>query len=177
MSFIHRLRRVFSPAPHPAADPLYRACVAQARLPVFYTDFGVPDTVDGRFDMLVLHVFLVLRQLKGEARASQQLFDLMFADMDKNLREMGVGDMSVGKKIRPMISAFYGRAKAYEGALRDGGDTLRDTLARNIYGRTPPAPEALQAMTDYVRRAASRLDGQPSAQLLQGQVDFAEPRL
>ncbi|WP_374466727.1 ubiquinol-cytochrome C chaperone family protein, partial [Ferrovibrio sp.] len=91
---------------------LYRAIVAQSRQAGFYREHGVPDSLDGRFDMIVLHSFLVMRRLRRIGAAaeplSQQLFDLMFADMDSNLREIGVGDLSVGKKVKAMAQAFYG---------------------------------------------------------------------
>src|SRR6202042_1273633 len=106
----------------------YNICVAQARSPEFYSVLGVPDTVDGRFDLLVLHVALVMRKLGPEADIKQQLFDLMFADMDQSLREMGVGDMSIGKRIKPMIAAFYGRAQAYERALVEGDEELQRAI-------------------------------------------------
>src|ERR1700761_176269 len=99
-------------------DTLYAKAVAQARQPVFYAEREVPDTVDGRFDLLVLHVFLLLHRLGAEGKATkslnQGLFDLMFADMDRSLREMGVSDMSVGKRVKDMARAFYGRVDAYE---------------------------------------------------------------
>ena len=137
---LQSLARFFAgPADDPAVAALYGACVAQARLPDFYRVLAVPDTIDGRFDLLVLHVVLVMRRLSGEAEFKQQLFDLMFADMDRNLREMGVGDMGVGKKIKPMISAFYGRAQVYEKALAESDDALAQALARNLYGKAPAA--------------------------------------
>ena len=98
--------------------------MAAARHPVAYAEWGVPDTLDGRFDMITLHTFLVLDRLKGEDRAfRQELVDEFFRDMDRSLREMGVGDLSVGKKVRKMAEVFYGRLAAYDKALAgpDGG--------------------------------------------------------
>lgn len=101
-------------------DKLYAAIVAQARSESFYRDCGVPDTVDGRFDLIVLHTYIVLDRLRAEGEAgrklSQQLFDTLFDDMDRSLREMGVGDLSVGKHVKRMASGFYGRMKAYDEA-------------------------------------------------------------
>lgn len=161
-----------------AARALYAAIVAQARLPVFYRSFGVPDTLDGRFDMIVLHAFLVLHRLKrdgqGQGAVAQALFDLMFADMDASLRELGVGDLSVGKKIRQMATGFYGRVAAYEEGLGAPDDAaLRDALARNLYGTVEPAPAQVASMAGYVRRQAVALGAVPAERFLAGQLDFA----
>lgn len=165
-----------------AAHGLYSALVVQARAPAFYALGGVPDSVDGRFDMIALHTFLVVRRLSGadatpdEAGLSQALFDLMFADMDRNLREMGVGDLGVGKKIRVMVSAFYGRAKAYEDGLAasvsDVPDLLVDALRRNLYRGTPPSEWQIEQVASYMRNVVDRLAAQDSAALLRGEVIF-----
>ena len=107
--------------------------------------------------------------------AKQQLFDLMFADMDQSLREMGVGDMSIGKRIKPMIGAFYGRAQAYENALAEKDEALVGALARNLYGKVTPSRESLHKMADYVRRAAVQLDAQSADDVVNGDVKFPEP--
>ena len=112
------------------AHALYLIAVAQARQPLFYAEHGVPDSVDGRFDLIVMHVFLLLRPLSKlaeqdgdvelQARAgniSQALFDTMFGDMDRSLREMGVSDIAVGKRVKHMAKAFYGRVAAYDEGL------------------------------------------------------------
>src|SRR5699024_11029546 len=141
------------------AQALYRAVVEQARQSVFFTDCGVPDTVDGRFEAIVLHAHLVFRRLAREASdsvattLSQDLFNLMFADMDQNLREMGVGDPSVGKKVRAMAEALYGRAAAYDAGLRAGEAELVSALRRNLYGTVAPDEAAVRRMAAYVRAA------------------------
>lgn len=166
------------------AHQLYVRLVEHARLPVFYQDGGVPDTVDGRFDMVVLHAFLVMRRLsqpgatENEARLSQDLFDVMFGDMDRNLREMGVGDLSVGGKVRTMAEAFYGRVAAYEAGLAEPGDArLIEALARNLYRHVDPAllQSAQTAMAAYMRREAAQLAATASGRLLQGEVVFGLP--
>jgi cytochrome b pre-mRNA-processing protein 3 len=172
MPLLQSLTRFFAA---PAADnaaiaALYGRCVAQARRPDFYRALAVPDTIDGRFDLLVLHVFLVMRRLDADAK--QQLFDLMFADMDRNLREMGVGDMGIGKRVKPMIAAFYGRAQAYEKALAETDEALAAALARNLYGKATPSAKALQAMAAYVRRTALMLEEQAVEDWLSGRVEF-----
>jgi cytochrome b pre-mRNA-processing protein 3 len=117
---------------------LYGAAVAAAREPFLYASVGVPDTLDGRFDLVGLHAFLVIRRLQAQPAPgpalAQAVFDAMFNDMDMNLREMGVGDLSVGKKVKVMWEAFHGRATAYAAAL-DAGDTeaLQAALARNVW--------------------------------------------
>jgi cytochrome b pre-mRNA-processing protein 3 len=118
--------------------------VAAARQEVFYARWAVPDTVDGRFDMIALHLFLVLERLKGEGQAvedfRQVLTDTFFQDMDRSLREMGVGDISVGKKVRKMAEAFYGRVQAYAAALSSMAQAWRmpcgGTSFRMRRGRT-----------------------------------------
>jgi len=111
------------PRQTPNIDVLYGMIVAQARSEAFYRGYGVPDTVDGRLDMILLHLVLLMRQLaKGQGKvpdASQQLFDRFCQDIDDNFREMGVGDLTVPKKMQQVVGAFYGRAKAYESALAD----------------------------------------------------------
>lgn len=155
--------------------------VEQARRPAFYARLGVPDSLDGRFDMIVLHAALLVRRLRGEGadgtRLAQALFDEMFADMDRSLREMGVGDLGVGKRVKSMAKAFYGRAAAYEKGLVSEDGSLAAALRRNLYGTveaTPP-PEVLAAMTAYVRRQAAALESQPAAGILAGSVQFDDP--
>ena len=117
-----RFLRLFArQRPETNVRAVYEAIVAAARHPRLYADYGVPDTVDGRYDMIILHVIVVLERLKTTghegSELSQRLTDYFFADMDRSLREMGVGDLSVGKKVRRMAEVFYGRARAYRSAL------------------------------------------------------------
>jgi cytochrome b pre-mRNA-processing protein 3 len=122
-------------APRGTIEAIYGMIVTQAREPMFYRDLGVPDTVNGRFDMLLLHLWLVLRRLKSvEAGTglSQALFDHFCEDMDDNLRELGVGDLTVPKRMRAFGEAFYGRAAAYDMALAEGREAFAQALRRNI---------------------------------------------
>jgi len=155
---------------------LYGTIVAQARLPCFYREYGVPDTVDGRFDLLVLHLTMVLDRLADDPalRAlGQALFDRFCQDMDHNLREMGVGDLSVPKEMQRIGEAFYGRAQAYRTALaQPGDDALVKIVMKNIYGGGPGAPVPLAA---YMREAARDVRGQQPAQLLAGELRLPEP--
>jgi cytochrome b pre-mRNA-processing protein 3 len=164
-------------------DALYGAIVAQARRPAFYVAYGAPDTAEGRFDMVVLHLALVCRRLSRETGAteaparqlSQQVFDMFCADMDHNLREMGVGDLTVPKKMRRMGEAFYGRLGVYDRALAASHDEeLATALARNVLGTEAPTPPA-RRFAAYVRDAVGRLDATPFAALAGGQLDFPDP--
>ena len=168
-----------------AAVRAYTALVEQARTPALYEappeGYGVPDTVEGRFDLVTLHVFLFLRRLKeapedtetGTGRFAQMVFDIMFRNMDDSLREMGVGDMKVPDKVRGLAEAFYGRVGAYDGVMDDRA-ALADALSRNVYGTDgEPAADALAA---YVQRAAGRLDATPITTLTDGTVPLPAPR-
>ncbi|MCW5752039.1 MAG: ubiquinol-cytochrome C chaperone family protein [Alphaproteobacteria bacterium] len=166
----------------PYLDPahrLYVALVGQARQPGFYAGLGVPDSLDGRFEMISLHAFLVLRRLRaaGEPgrRLGQALFDVMFADMDQNLREMGVGDLGVGKRVKAMASGLYGRIAAYEGALAGPDDEAQAALRRNVFGTAEPPADALPALALYLRREAEALAGQPDVAIMAGDVRFGAP--
>jgi cytochrome b pre-mRNA-processing protein 3 len=160
-------------------ERLYGAIVAQARLPAFYVSLGVPDTVEGRFDLLVLHVYLLFRRLaQGDAGAratGQRVFDTFVADMDGSLREMGTGDLAVPRRMRAMGEAFYGRAEAYDAALATGGeDAIAAALSRNVYGDGGNA-EAARKLARYVRRAASELASQDVAGIINGVIHFPQP--
>jgi cytochrome b pre-mRNA-processing protein 3 len=162
-----------------AAALAYRRIVEQARRPGFFIDGGVPDTLDGRFELICLHAFLYLHRLKRDhpraAPLGQRFFDGMFADFDRSLREIGVGDLSVGREIKRMAQAFYGRIAAYEEGLAGDDAVLRPALARNLFGTAPPSLAQLAAMADYVRREAARLERQSAGELLAGEVAFGAP--
>jgi cytochrome b pre-mRNA-processing protein 3 len=174
MRLLESFRR---PVEEAVAEKLYRVIVEQARQPVFYSDLGVPDTPDGRYDMIVAHVILVLRRLRDAhsqtRKLAQALFDLMLADMDQNLREMGVGDLAVGKRVKGMAMAFYGRLAAYGAALRDDdAAALEAALSRNLYRKARPEVTQVAAVATYLRREAARLDGEPVESLVAGRLRF-----
>ena len=162
-----------------AAELAYSRVVEQARRPGFFIDCGVPDTLDGRFELICLHAFLYLHRLKREDQRSaplgQRFFDTMFADFDRSLREMGTGDLSVGREIKGMAEAFYGRVAAYEHGLTGDDSVLQPALARNLFGTAPPTRQRVEAMALYARREAARLDQQDATELLAGQVRFGDP--
>ncbi len=126
--------------------------------------------------MIVLHAVLVLRRLRREGEEGgalgQALFDVMMEDMDRSLREMGVGDLGVGKRVKAMARAFYGRAAAYEAALGSAGGVLAATLRRNLFGTVDPNSDDVVTIAEYVRAETAVLDAQAGADLLTGVVRF-----
>lgn len=164
-----------------AAQSLYLKAVEKARDPLFYTQLKVADTVDGRFDLIVVHVMLVMRRLRAAASGAvvaQALFDFMFQDMDRSLREMGVGDLSVGRHIKTMAKAFYGRAEAYEAGIdevADAGDAKLTAALRELIYRQDVPPDAVAGLADYVMRADRHLQAQDAAQVASGAINLAVP--
>jgi cytochrome b pre-mRNA-processing protein 3 len=157
------------------SENLYGAIVAAARQEKFHADWSVPDTLDGRFDMLVLHMVLVLDRLhalgKPAETLAQALTDRFFADMDAALREVGVGDLTVGKKVRKMAEAFYGRAAAYRKALAAGDEAaLTQAIARNIYAGSSETGSA--PLAAWARNAHTLLADQALADMAEGRVRF-----
>lgn len=164
---------------NPAADAVYAvytAIVAQSRQPVFYADWGVPDTVTGRFDMISLHLSLLFRRLRVEKQAgtefSQALFDLFFKDMDRSLREMGAGDMAVPKKVRKMSEIFYGLMTTLNEAMdRDDRAGVEAVLRRNVYGEGDSAHAA--ELAAYLFTQYDKLAEQPLADIAGGRLEMA----
>src|SRR5215813_9921564 len=163
----------------PSITSLYGTIVAQARAKPLYQRFGVPDTVNGRLEMVLLHVILLLRRLNEEPDGApdgsplgQAVFDLFCQDMDDNLREMGVGDLAVPKEMQRIGEAFYGRQAAYLGALASSDpQALVEVLKRNVLeGR-----EGAQALAGYVRAAACALAAKDSNELRLGNLGFPDP--
>lgn len=159
------------------AETVYEAVVTQARQPAFYTDYGVPDGFEERFDLLVLHVHLVVRRLAqgGSAARAQELFDVLFLDMDRTLRAIGVGDMSVGKRIKDMVRAYYGRTDAYDSALAEAdGTPLEAALARNVFGATDVSA-GVSRLARQVRATVAELASQPVDEIAAGRIRFPDP--
>jgi cytochrome b pre-mRNA-processing protein 3 len=178
----HLFRR--TPSDHIIAS-LYGTIVAQARAAPFYRICGVPDTVNGRFEMVVLHTVLVLRRLESEPlpvrQIGQALFDRFCADMDGSLRELGIGDLAVPAKMRKIGEAFYGRQAAYEAALAVGDAApLVAALERNVLGAqtetlAPTAGLGAIRLAAYVRAAATQLAGQSGEALSRAELSFPDP--
>lgn len=160
-----------------AVERLYRSIQAQALRPDFYYEGGARDNFSGRFEMTCLHGALVFRRLRNAGAAgkglSQDVFDALFDGFDEALRDIGTGDLSVGKKIRKMGEAFYGRAKSYDDALAENAPAgeLEAALERNIGVAEADAPRFAR----YVKTVEEALARHPDSQLLQGEVSW--PRL
>ena len=163
------------------AQRLYAALTAQARRPVFYASCGVPDTIDGRFEMVALHAFLLFRRLKGHGEkagaVAQSVYDVMFGDFDASVREMGAQDLGVGRRIKFMTEAMNGRFQAYEAGLgqaqsRGAQAELELALKRNLYGTVEPVDECLKRMADYLKRADAELAAMPIDLLMRGILHF-----
>ena len=164
------------------AHALYGAVVARARDPQFYLGYRVPDTFDGRFEMLVMHLFLLHNRLKDEEQkqrqVSQLLFDAFIDDMDAALREAGVGDQSVPKRISKMTKVFYGRTGAYESALQetDVAAALSQVIGRNLYPDTD-APKEVSGLGSYMAWQANDLKNKPADDITQNAAAFEGPLL
>jgi cytochrome b pre-mRNA-processing protein 3 len=153
---------------------IYRAIVAQSRQPVFYAQWGVPDTVTGRFDMISLHMALVFRRLRASESSkkfSQAVFDLFFKDMDRSLREMGAGDLGVPKKIQKMGNLFFGLLAAINEAM-DRGDreALATVFSRNIFGGAEM--DHARTLADYAFAQDAALATQTVDSITDGTVTF-----
>lgn len=170
------------------AHDIYIQVVNQARQPAFYLDGAVEDTLDGRFDLIILHLWLVLSRLHAlddaeKARAAalgrleERILAVHFSDMDQALRESGVGDLGVGKKVKAMAQAFYGRARAYDAAMAEhdrtgSADFLREALERNVYRGRDMDDASVAWLVDYVLRARALIADLPVERILGGQTRF-----
>ena len=176
LSTVPSLLGLRRPAEEAVATRLMGHLAAASRAPVFYADWGVPDTLEGRFDMLTLHVIAALERLKPhdqDGKVSQALFDAMIDNLDANLREMGVGDDGVRKRIRALTEMFYGRAAAYRAALaEEDPSTLAAAVGRNILGDAD-APGASD-LADYFRDS-SQAGSDDAAIALSGGIAFQIP--
>ena len=165
---IFRLARKSRSGPKSAGRKLFAAAVRQARQPALYATMGAPDTTEGRFELLTLHVILLLETLRGRGEespaSSQALFDAYVSDLDGALREMGVGDLTVGKRMRALGGAFYGRAAAYRGALAGLPD--RRALESLINRTIMPTGGVAAPLADYVARCRDALAGLETTELL-----------
>ncbi len=181
-NIVFSLRSILKPnAETELARALYAETILAARRTVFFNEGGVPDTPEGRFEMVALTAFLVLQRLKqieGAQSLSQKYFDVMFDDIDSNLRELGVGDLSVGKKVKKLAESFYGRIKAYESGLNaTGNEILCAALTRNVFRHTETAPEIVAKMAAYMRDEAEALSEQDDKSIQQGTISFTGPQM
>ncbi|HJQ59070.1 MAG TPA: ubiquinol-cytochrome C chaperone family protein [Vineibacter sp.] len=161
---------------HEAAARLYAALAAQARQPAFFAELGVPDTVDGRFDLLALHAWMVIDRLRaasdGDAIA-QALFDAMFGHLDATVREMGAQDLGVGRRIKVMAEGLHGRALAFRAAIAaPDAAALGAALRRNVFGNTLPDDMAVGQLAAYVRATVAALTATSLTRLLAGDLPW-----
>ena len=191
LKFLLPKRVVAKRAAAQSALVAYAAIMQQARQPQLYGRTAAPDSFDGRFDILALHVHFVLRRVRTESKNNhsgghlfgQALFDTFFADMDQAMREAGVGDLGVGKKIRKMAQVFYGRALAYDEALgkgKSGGgnkgtstpdvDALKIVLARNLFPDGAGDKAAVDYLAVYALRLEDYLSAMPLADIMAGRA-------
>ncbi len=179
MAALKSLLRRGGAAQERAGFALYAAAMAAAREPCFFARLGVPDTLDGRFDLISIFAFLLIERLQPAdppgPELAQKVFDAMFTDMDVTLREIGVGDLSVGRKVRAMWEAFHGRALAYRAALAAPPEdpALEAALARNVWRGAVPPEGAAAALARIVRAQAAALASQDLAALAAGTVAFS----
>ncbi|MBK9585150.1 MAG: hypothetical protein KA099_08105 [Alphaproteobacteria bacterium] len=172
-----------------AGEELYLATIRQARLAEFFTRYGVPDSVDGRFDLLMVHLYMLFCRLRPHPRykdISQYIFDRAFKDMEKGLREVGVGDVGIPKKMKVMMQAFNGRMNAYKAteahehenasAPPTPDQPLFDTLRRNLYGTVEkPKNSMIADMVIYMRYNAMALNHQDMDQIALGNIKYVNP--
>ena len=159
---------------------IYGVIVAQGRRPAFYEQGGVADDVNGRFDLLLLHMWLFARRLgqAGEdaAERSQEVFDLFVTDMDRSVREMGTSDRKVPKKVKQLVSAYYGRMSSYDSAFDDTDRSLFEAaISRNIFPEQDGVSAHAIHLASYARESAAHLQATPLHVILDGEFDFPAP--
>ncbi len=169
----HLINRILAPRKY-HTDTLYKSIVAQARNQKIFRDWGVPDTPDGRFDSLVLHMVMVLDRLSKcddadeHRQFGKELIEVMIEDLDHNFRELGVGDLAVGKRIKGMLKAFYGRMENYGQAFENQDEPLlKQAVIRNIYRKTEPKELQIQQLCAYIWQQTQHLQNYSGAQITQ----------
>lgn len=167
---------------HRKAGEIYGAIVTQSRQPAFYARLGIPDTPTGRYEMVVIHLFLVLERLRvagasPEAEAAAQaLVDAFVTDIDDSLRELGTGDVGVPRRVKRAAAGFYARAKDYREAIAVGGSALERILARHLEAPAG-ATVSVNALAGYVQAATVTLGAAPVADVLDGRLFFPDPSI
>lgn len=164
----------------PRIRGVYDLCVAHARTPTFYLDYKVPDTMSGRFDLIVLHTFLFFHRIKAEDDAmkdfGQKVFDTFVEDMDYSLRELGVGYQKVPKRMKQMGEAFYGRVDVYDKALENQDrQAMRQALGNNVYAEFDDVPDVAERLVEYIFESSDRLTQIPRAALIEAEFQFPDP--
>jgi cytochrome b pre-mRNA-processing protein 3 len=161
------------------AHALHTRVIEQARRPHFYAVLGVPDTMLGRYEMVCLHAYLVLTRLKREGEAgacvAQTLHNILFDDFDVALRETGLGDMGIGKRIKKLARNLHGRISAYDSGVSASDKELAAALSRNMYASAEPSDAQVTGMVAYVRAARRDIDDCPAAALFAAALAFPDP--
>ncbi len=156
------------------AMELYGVIVTGARQPAFYSDCGVEDTPEGRYEMIALHLFLVIERLKGAGpqadRVAQRVMEAFVTDMDDSMREMGVGDLSVGKKVKRSAAGLYERFRAYRSALAKSGDALAEEIAAFV-----PGVRDARTIANYIIGQARDFQRLETETVVSGKLHFAQP--
>jgi cytochrome b pre-mRNA-processing protein 3 len=159
----------------------YSALTSAARTPAFYIDMNAPDTVMGRFEMLTIMLILYFRRTARSERSGQEIaqniIDAFFEDVDHSIRELGVGDPGVPKRMKKLASMYYGRLESYAGALDKGDrEALAAALARNLHPEVAPAPD-MQALADWMFSAEQALGSVAEAEIETGSARIAVPTM
>lgn len=161
------------------AARLHEVVIEQSRRPVFYATHGVPDTMLGRYEMVCLHAYLLLGRLKRAGgpgpRLAQTLHDLIFDDFDIALREVGIGDMGIGKRIKKLARNLHGRISAYEHALSAGNAEMAAALRRNLYASVAPTEAEVASMIAYIRLAREVVEACDPEDLWRARPVFPNP--
>ena len=158
-----------------AARALYATIVNQSREPGFFTLWGIPDTPSGRFEVLALHVFLVMHRMRDDidcAKLARSLSEQAVLDIDRNLREMGVGDLSVGRKVKSLTEGLYGRLGAYADGMERQNGSLGEELRRNLFSECEVQDSVVLTAELYLRREGNSLLAWDTADLLAGRISF-----
>lgn len=181
MSFFAKLKKAFSSRQNPVARRVYDQVISQSRQVIFYENDRVADSVSGRFDLIVFHAFLLLHRLKREGEAGkvfgQEVFDIFVEDMDRSLREMGVGYQAVPKRMKNMGEAFYGRIAAYDLAVEsEGENALAEAIERNVFPEHDRAQSLSLMFAAYGFSCIQALDGYSLYELQRDDLPFANPK-
>ena len=159
---------------------LFSKVIEQSRLPVFYTDYLVEDSIDGRFDLMALHMSILINKLDQSAQSAdlkRMLQEAMFDNLDLTMREIGVGDLGVGKKVKIMAEAFYGRMNIYQENLnRSDQDNMQKAILRNLYRQRNIPPAVLEKLADYYFTQGQYINNQTVSDIMLGNIAFVTPK-
>ena len=159
---------------------LYHNIVEQARLPIFYRELSVEDSIDKRFEMIVIHMFIVLNVLKNSnnndiIQVSQMLFDTMFEDMEASLREQGIGDMGIPRRVKKMINKFYDRIFTYERAIQN--KSVNTTVNEILYGNSKKTQKKADIIGNYIIKQINNISSQKIQDLMIGAIFWSKPNI